>query len=58
MKTELNTAQRYALLLSRFERLKETFERLVVDRYATCEARDKWRIEAGLEPKCEDDDEE
>ncbi len=54
MKTELNTAQRYALLLSRFERLENTFEELVVKEFDICELRDFWRLRAGLEPKCQD----
>ncbi len=57
MNKELNTAQRYALLLSKYELLVKVFEEVLVYVFATCEMRDLYRRKAGLPTKCEDDNE-
>lgn len=51
----MTTAQKYALLLSRFAQLEKTFEELLADRIALAELRDWYRKRAGLETKCEDE---
>ncbi len=51
----MTTAQKYALLLSRFAQLEKTFEELLADRIALAELRDWYRKRAGLETKIQDD---
>jgi hypothetical protein len=51
----MTTAQKYALLLTRFAQLEKTFEELLADRIALAELRDWYRNRAGLETKIQDD---
>lgn len=48
----MTTAQKYALLLTRFAQLEKTFEE---HRIALAELRDWYRKRAGLETKIQDD---
>ena len=52
----MTTAQKYALLLSRFAQLEKTFEELLADRIALAELRDWYRKRAGLETKSQEDE--